>query len=77
VAKFSKSGVSGKVLDGSALIFDDTQIFWYHIVALVEESLHAKNQLFSRFDTIPTCDGQRDGHKAIAYTALVKWYTIL
>jgi len=27
---------------------------------------------FSRFDKTPTCDGQTDGHKAIAYTALAQ-----
>jgi len=71
VAKFSKSEVSDKVPEGSALILVDNRISFYHNVGRVEGSSHAKNQLdsFIRFDRTPTCDGQTDRYRPMANTA--------
>ena len=71
VAKFSKS--RDKVPGGSALIFGDNRISFWHSVGRVQGSSHAKNQLdsFSRFDRTPTCDRRidTDGHRPTASTA--------
>jgi len=62
VAKFSKSGLYDRVPEGSAVIFGDNGISFYHSVGRVEGSSHAKKQLdsFIRFRRTPTCDGETD-----------------
>jgi len=55
----------------STLILGDTPYnrFW---VGYPKGNIYAENQFdpFSRFDTIPACDGQADGHQALAYIVL-------
>jgi len=51
------------------LFFGDTQITLQHSVVEVEK-LKKTLHLSSRFNTIPACDGQKDGHTMTAYTAL-------
>ena len=54
------------------MIFGDAHISLQHSVRQVEGNLHAETQLdsSSRFDTVPACDRQTDGHTTTAYTAL-------
>jgi len=71
---FSKSRVWDKVL-----LFWSTRTSLRHNVGYVDKAKEAyicsKEQLapFVRFERTPTCHGQTEGHKIMAYTALVKW----
>jgi len=64
VAKFSKSGLSDKVPEGSALIFGDNRISFQHSTQcrMGGRKLTCQKKLdsFSRFDGTPTCDRQTD-----------------
>jgi len=66
VAKFSS-----QVPEGSTLISGDTQISSEHSAELLEESLHAKNQLDSSsyFNIIPACDRRK--HDGNTYRASI------
>jgi len=75
--EFSKSGLSDKVPEGSALIFGGNRISFLRSVGRVEGSSHAKNQLdsFSRFSRTPTCDGQTDTDPWLVPQMLsIAWY---